>query len=111
MVDRFQIALRRERFQPRFLHGDFRIAPSFTFSCPPPTAVPHGDFWDNRETSGWVGQAAGMFSHFLFCFFFLLTPLLQPSHRTLPSSLTDTAALSLQGPPAPTTDCDDGSDT
>jgi len=43
----------------------------FHFSRPPPTAVPHGDFWDNRETLGWVGQVAGMFSHFLICFFFI----------------------------------------
>jgi len=56
------------RVSSAFLHGDFRIAPSFTFSRPPPTAVPHGDFWDNRETSGWVGQAAGMFSQFLLFF-------------------------------------------
>ena len=45
----------------------------FHFSHPPPTAVPHGDFWDNCETLGRVGQVAGMFSHFLICFFFLLT--------------------------------------
>ena len=27
-----------------FLHGDFGIAPSFTFSCPPLTAFLHGNF-------------------------------------------------------------------
>jgi hypothetical protein len=43
----------------------------FHFSCLLLTTVPHGNFWDNHETLGWVGQVAGMFSHFLICFFFL----------------------------------------
>jgi len=57
-------------FQWRFLHGDFRIAPSFAFSRPPPTTVPYHHFWDNREMSGWVGHFSLSFfflANFLFC--------------------------------------------
>jgi hypothetical protein len=60
----------------RFLHGDFRIAPSFTFSRLPPTTLSRGDFWDPaRRRIGWVRQevvyryTAGVFSHFLILFF------------------------------------------
>jgi hypothetical protein len=92
MVDRFQIALYHQHFQLRFIsissqrlqnHMSFMFSHPLltavphsdfwdnceTFSCLPPTAVPHSDFWDNHEMLGWVGQAAGMFSHFLFFFF------------------------------------------
>ena len=63
-------------FHLRFLPGDFRIVLSFMSSCLPPTAFPHGGFWDpTRRRVGWVRQevvycyTAGMFSLFLFLFF------------------------------------------
>ena len=63
-------------FHPRFLLGDFRIVLSFMSSRLPPTAFPHGGFWDPaRRRVGWVRQevvycyTAGMFSLFLFLFF------------------------------------------
>ena len=111
------LALRRQRsaaFHLRFLHGNFRITWSFTFYRPPSATFPHGDFWDSaRRRVRWVRQevvyhyTTSMFSHFCFVFF-LLTPSLQPSQCPLPSLSTDTAPLSLKGPPAPTTDRDDG---
>jgi hypothetical protein len=92
MADRFQIALHHQHFQLCFISISLQQLQnhmSFTFSHPPPTTVPYGDFWDNcemfshpppttvpysdfwdnHEMSGWVGQAAGIFSHFLFFFF------------------------------------------
>jgi hypothetical protein len=90
---------RSAAFHQRFLHGDFRITPYFTFSRPPPTTFPHGGFWDPaRRRVGWVRQevvscyTAGRFSLFLFLFFanFLfcnqVTILYLPCRRTRPPS-------------------------
>src|SRR6266853_425986 len=55
-----------------FLHGDFRITPSFTFSYLPPTTLSHGDFWNpaRRRIGPLHHYTAGMmFSHFLIYIF------------------------------------------
>jgi hypothetical protein len=66
-----------------FLHGDFRIVPSFMFSCPPLTTLPHSNFWDPARCHiGWVRKwyillhcryifsfslSFFFFANFLFC--------------------------------------------
>jgi hypothetical protein len=59
-------------FEQRFLHSDFRIAPSFAFFRPPPATFPHGDFWDPaRRRVGWY--TATLVCYLIFSFFFWLT--------------------------------------
>ena len=73
-------------FEQRFLHGDFRIAPSFTFFRPPPATFPYGDFWDPaRCRVGWYTATLVCFPIFSFFFFFLLTSSFaaKSSHTTL----------------------------
>jgi hypothetical protein len=106
-------------FDQHFLHGDFGIALSFTFSRPPPTTFPHGDIWGPaRRRLGWVRQevvycyTAGMFLIFSFLFFFWLASSFaaKSPHSILSSLPTDTTGFSLEGPPGPTTDRDNGDD-
>jgi len=91
-----------------FLHSNFRIVPSFTFSCLLPTTLSHSNFWDPtrcyiryvRQKVVYHYTARIMFSHFLIV---LLTSSFaaKPPH-SLP---TDMVTFSLEGPLGPTTNC------